>query len=74
MSFEPPGPATGVLGTLATSIGFGLVVGGFIGGSISFASTRSQKAAEKWTLTGGYLGAFFALVLLAIDIVMRSFV
>jgi uncharacterized membrane protein YdcZ (DUF606 family) len=74
MAFEHAGPATSVLGTLATSIGFGLVVGGFIGGTISFISTRSEKAAEKWTLIGGYCGAFVSLTLLAIDIFMRSFV
>jgi hypothetical protein len=74
MAFSDAGPATNVLAALATSIGFGLVVGGFVGGAISFVSTHSQKAAEKWTLIGGYFGAFAALVLLAIDIVMRSFV
>ncbi len=74
MHFEHAGPATGVLGTLATSIGFGLVVGGFLGGAISFAMTHSEKSAEKWTLIGGYCGSLFALTLLAIDIVMRAFV
>jgi len=74
MDFGHAGPATSVLGTLATSIGFGLVIGGFLGGSISFVSTRSERNAEKWTLIGGYFGALLALMVLAIDIVMRSFV
>lgn len=74
MDFGDTGPTTSVLASLATSIGFGLVVGGFIGGAISFFSTGSEKAAERWTLICGYVGAFVALTLLAIDTFVRSFV
>lgn len=74
MAFGDSGPATAVLAALAASIGFGLVVGGFAAGAMSFASTRSQKDAEKWSLIGGYLGGFFALGLRLIDTVWRSFV
>jgi hypothetical protein len=74
MDFGHAGPATNVLGTLATSIGFGLVVGGFVGGAISFASTRSEKASERDALMGSYFGALIALLLLGADTFMRSFV
>jgi len=67
MAFGDTGPATNVLAALAVSIGFGLVVGGFVGGSLGFVSTRSQRAAEKWALIGSYFGALVALGLLAAD-------
>jgi hypothetical protein len=68
------GPGTSVLAALAASIGFGLVIGGFLGGAVSFAATRSQRLSERWSLIGGYLGGFCALAVRAIDIVMRPFV
>lgn len=74
MDFQSMGPGTSALAALATSIGFGLVVGGFVGGAISLLSTHAEKAAEKWALICGYFGALIALTVLAIDIVMRSFV
>ena len=74
MAFGDTGPATTVLAALAASIGSGLVVGGFVGGGASFAATGSQKASERWALICGYVGGLIALMLRAIDIVMRSFV
>lgn len=65
---------TDVVAALATSIGSGLVVGGFLGGAASLAATRSQKTSEKWTLICGYFGGGLSLTLQAADIVMRSFV
>ena len=74
MAIGDAGPTTNVLAALAASIGFGLVVGGFFGGAINFVSTRSQRAAERWTLIGGYAGGFVALAMRAIDTIMKSFV
>jgi len=68
------GPGTRLLAALAASIGFGLVIGGFLAGATSFASTRSQKLAERWSLIGSYLGGFFALAVRAFDILVKSFV
>jgi len=65
---------TNVLTALAASIGVGVVVGGFLGGAVTFASTRSQASAEKWSLIGGYFGGFVALGLRVIDMLARSFV
>lgn len=74
MALGDPGPATAILAALATSIGFGVVVGSFIAGAMSFASTRAQKDAEKWSLIGGYAGGFVALGLRVLDIIGKSFV
>ena len=74
MALNEAGPATSVLAALAASIGIGLVVGSFVAGAMSFASTRSQRDAEKWSLIGGYLGGFFALGLRVIDILGKAFV
>ena len=74
MPFASTGPTTSVLEALATSVGFGLVFGGFVGGIVNFALTGSLGESEKWTLIGGYFGGLGALVLLAIDILLKSFV
>ena len=74
MALGDAGPMTSVLAALATSIGFGLVVGGFAAGAMGFASTHSQAASEKWAFLGGYGGGFVALGLRVIDILWRSFV
>jgi hypothetical protein len=74
MALDSAGPTTGVLAALATSIGLGLVVGGFFAGAIGFVSTRSQEISEKWAFLGGYAGGFLALGLRVIDIFWRSFV
>jgi len=63
-----------VLETLATLIGSGLVVGSFTAGITSFISSRSPRRSEKWAVVGGYFGGGLALMLLAIDILVKRFV
>jgi hypothetical protein len=72
--FASAGPTTGVLETLATTIGSGLVVGSFVAGIASFVASRSLLRSEKWAVTGGYLGGGFGVVLLVIDILGKRFV
>jgi hypothetical protein len=50
------GPATSVIESLASSIGAGLVVGGFVGGLRGFLLTRSRSQSEEQALKGSYLG------------------
>jgi hypothetical protein len=72
--FSAAGPATSVLESLASSIGAGLVVGGFTGGIRGLVSTRSLLRSEKTALRGSYFGGAVGLLLLAIDILEKSFV
>jgi hypothetical protein len=68
------GPATSVFKALAGSVGAGLVVGGFVGGASALVVNRSRSTSEQNAVTGGYVGGAFALLLLLIDILMKSFV
>ena len=63
------GPATSIVEALATSIGSGFVVGGFVAGLVGFARTGGRIPSERSALIGSYLGGTFALGLLAFDIV-----
>jgi hypothetical protein len=68
------GPATTAFEALASTIGAGLVVGGFIGGLASFLSGRSRPRSEKAAFGSSYAGGVLGLLLLAIDILEKRFV
>ena len=68
------GPATGLFEALASSIGTGLVVGGFAGGVKALFATRSFDRSERAALKGSYLGGALGLFALAFDIVLKRFV
>ena len=72
--FSSAGPATSVFESLASSIGAGLVVGGFAGGMRGLLSRRPRSVSEEGAVTGGYAGGAVGLILLFIDIVVKSFV
>ena len=71
--FSSAGPATSVFESLASSIGAGLVVGGFAGGVRGFV-TKGFSSSEEGAVAGGYAGAAVGLSLLLIDTLTRSFV
>lgn len=68
------GPTTAVLEALASSVGAGLVVGGFLGGVGGFLSSRSLDRSEKSALSGSYLGGTAGLLALVFDIFWKHFV
>jgi hypothetical protein len=68
------GPATGIIQVLAGSIGAGLVVGGFVGGSRALLVSRSRLASEESAFAGGYIGGAVGLFLLLVDTLVKSFV
>jgi hypothetical protein len=68
------GPTTAVLEALASSVGAGLVVGGFLGGVGGFLSSRSLDGSERSALSGSYLGGATGLATLIFDIVWKHFV
>lgn len=68
------GSATAFMEALASSIGAGAVVGGFVGGLTSFLSGRPTSEPEERALRYGYFGGLVGLVLLAADILEKSFV
>jgi hypothetical protein len=68
------GPTTAFLEALASLIGAGLVVGGFVGGLASLLIDQPRSESERMALNGGYVGGAFGLGLLAIDILGKHFV
>jgi outer membrane lipoprotein SlyB len=62
-----------VFETLASSIGAGMVVGGFAGGARGLAK-RSRSDSEKGAVAGGYVGGAVGLTLLLIDTLGKAFV
>jgi len=68
------GPLTGAVEAVATSIGSGVVIGGFFGGIESGLSPPSPIGLERKAALGSYAGGFVSLVLLLADIVWKHFV
>ncbi len=65
---------TTLLESLATSIGAGMLLGGFAFGAAGFLRGRARQDLEKRALTDGYLGGMVAAGLLILDLVMRYIV
>ncbi len=65
---------TTILESLATSIGAGMLVGGFAFGAARFLRGRPRWDLEKRALTDGYLGGLIAAGLLILDLAMRYIV
>jgi hypothetical protein len=68
------GPLTTVFGDVATAIGSGFVVGGFVGGLSGGVLGRPVRETERKALVGSYGGGAIALLALVIDIVVKRFV
>lgn len=68
------GLTTTILESVATSIGAGMLVGGFAFGAAGFLRGRARQDLEKRALTDGYLGGLVAAVLLVLDLAMRYIV
>jgi hypothetical protein len=65
------GLTTTVLESLATTIGAGMLVGGFALGIIGLFLGRSQRSLERRAFKDGYLGGLFGVGLLIVDATMR---
>jgi hypothetical protein len=68
------GSATTAMEAIASSIGAGAVVGGFLGGLTGFLSGQPTSESEKRGLRYGYFGGAVCLAMLAADILEKSFV
>jgi len=74
ISLATAGPVTGLFEAVATTIGSGLVVGGFVGGLGGGISGRLSSESERRAVVGSYVGGLMALLALAFDILEKSFV
>lgn len=65
------GFTTTVLESAATSIGAGMLIGGFVFGAVRLVLKWPREKLEKWALGDGYFGGLFAVALLIFDLLMR---
>lgn len=72
--FASVGSATAGMEALASSIGAGALIGGFLGGLARVALDRSLAESEEEALRGGYVGGVAGLMALAFDILGKYFV
>lgn len=65
------GPATTLLESTATLIGFGAVVGSFIAAAAGMLVGRSRKELEESALRQGFLGGLLGMFCLCFDLILR---
>jgi hypothetical protein len=59
---------------VASSIGAGLVIGGFLGGVGSLLPSQSPGRSEKEAVKGSYFGGTVGLLVLVFDTIWKHFV
>ncbi len=65
------GTLTGALELVATSIGAGILIGGFAGASAGMVNGWSRKVVEGGSLRDGFYGGLGGLLLLIADSCLR---
>jgi hypothetical protein len=71
MALAGIGALTGLAEAAATAIGAGMLLGGFIAGSIGTARRRERMRRDQDVLAAGYLGGYIAAGLALVDLVAR---
>lgn len=65
------GPFTEILESLATAIGAGMLLGGFVLGGSALLAGRPRQAVAERALTDGFAGGVLAAAVAAIDLLVR---
>jgi hypothetical protein len=65
---------TRILESVATSVGAGMLMGGFVVGATGLILGWPRGDLEKRVLADGYVGGLFAIVLLIFDLLMKYIV
>jgi len=68
------GTTTTALEAVATSIGAGMLVSGFVMAAVSFARGRKRGQIERNSLRDACIGGLFATGFIVFDVSMRYFV
>ena len=71
MALAQIGPATNAMETLATAVGAGMLLGGFLVGGVAAVLGWPKAKLEEWTLSIGSGGGAFAVLLASVDWAMR---
>lgn len=70
-AFSQIGFTTTVLEAVATAVGAGIVLGGFLVGVVGLARGWTRADLERRVLRDSYIGGLLALLLVAIDLLVR---
>jgi hypothetical protein len=68
------GFTTTILESAATSVGAGMLMGGFVVGAVGLALGWPRGDLERRALRDGYVGGLVAVALMLFDLVMRYIV
>ena len=71
MALAAIGALTGLAESAATAIGAGMVIGGFIAGSIGTVSGWGRAELDRRVLLAGYFGGFCVVALGLLDVLLR---
>jgi hypothetical protein len=56
---------------LATAVGAGILLGGFLAGSVGIVAGLPRSRRDKGVVSAGYVGGMIAILLVLIDLALR---
>ncbi len=71
MAMGQIGLFTTAIETLATTVGAGLLLGGFLAGSVGMAAGWPRRVLDKRTLAIGYGGGAVGILFALVDAILR---
>jgi hypothetical protein len=70
MCFAQIGPLTVAFQAMAAAIGAGIVLGGFVFGTVRLLVGKPRWVLERHVLTDGFIGGLSALAIALIDLIL----
>jgi hypothetical protein len=71
MAFAQLGSGTTAMEAVATAIGAGMIIGGFLASVAGLVLRKTRQTLERWSLEAGYAGGGFGALLLLIESLIR---
>lgn len=62
---------TAAIEALAGAVGAGMLLGGFVAGSIGIAARHPRPLLDRWVLLAGYFGGSIGMGLAIFDLLLR---
>jgi hypothetical protein len=62
---------TGTTEVLATAVGAGILLGGFLAGSVGIVTGQPRSRRDERVVSFGYAGGMIAILLVLIDLALR---
>lgn len=71
MTFAQIGPLTSMLEAVATAVGAGILLGGFVTGFAGLIEGRPRRELENRILADGYRGGALGAGVVLVDLILR---